>query len=288
MNSFRITVGVFAATVVSLQLHAEVRPVPASLKSTIAQDVGKTTISITYSRPNAKGREIFGGLVPYDAVWRTGANQATTIELSTDVVLGGHEVAKGRYALFSIPGTDSWTIILNTVPDQFGAFNYDASKDLLRFEVPVESSPVHVETFAIEFAEVADNAATIELTWANSRVGIPVSVTEESNNAQIQAEIDRDIVGGAGLTWGNYGEAARFYVKQNKDLEKAVVWYQKCTELNPQAFWIFYENARLLAKLGRKDEAIAEANAGIASAKAGNNEGGQNMGREVLAEIKGS
>jgi hypothetical protein len=279
---------VLAATIASLQLQATVRPVPASLKSIITQDVGKTAVSITYSRPNANGREIFGALVPYGEVWRTGANQATTIELGTDVTLGEHNVAKGRYSLFTIPGEDSWTIILNTLPDQFGAFSYDAATDLLRFDVPVESQAVHVETFEIGFTHVANNTATIDLSWANSRVSIPISVTDESNNAEIQAEIDRDIIGGAEPNWGNYGEAARFYVKQDKDLATAVVWYDKCNELNPEAFWIYYEKARLLAKLGRKDEAVAAANAGIAAAKAAKHQGGQDMGKGVLADIGGA
>lgn len=288
MNSFRLITSALTVTFASLHLQAEVRPVPASLKSTITQEVGKTEVSITYSRPNANGREIFGALVPYGEVWRTGANQATTVELSTDVALGGHNVAKGRYSLFTIPGEDSWTILLNTVPDQFGAFSYDAAMDLLRFEVPVESQAAHVETFEIGFTNVANNAATIVLSWANSRIAIPVSVTDESNYAQIQAEIDRDIIGGAEPTWGNYGEAARFYVKRDKDLATAVVWFGKCTELNPQAFWMYYEKARLLAKLGRKDEAIAAANAGIAAAKSTNHQGGQDMGKGVLADIGGA
>ena len=138
----------------------------ASPACTLKQRVVLTDITVVYSRPGVKGRTIFGGIVPYGQVWRTGANQATKISFSTPVKLEGHDIPAGTYALFTIPGEDEWTIIINKNVNQWGAFQYNSNQDLVRFQVmPATLKDTSVETFAIEFNRIHDESALLELVW---------------------------------------------------------------------------------------------------------------------------
>src|SRR5271154_1505683 len=148
----------------------------ASPGCTLKQRVGLTDIEVDYSRPGKKGRTIFGGIVPYGQVWRTGANAATKITFSTPVKLDGQDVPAGSYALFTIPGEDEWTIILSKNASQFGAFQYDSKDDLVRFKVaPVELSE-SIETFTIEFNHIRDESAVLNLVWDKAVVPIKIEI----------------------------------------------------------------------------------------------------------------
>src|ERR1022692_3393350 len=149
----------------------------ASPACTLKQRVGLTDIEIVYSRPGVKGRTIFGGIVPYGQVWRTGANQATKIIFSTPVKLEGNEIPAGTYALFTIPGENEWTIIISTNAAQFGAFQYNQKDDFARFKVtPATLKDTSVETFAIEFNRIQDESAVLELVWDKTVVPIHMEV----------------------------------------------------------------------------------------------------------------
>ena len=136
------------------------------------QNFGLGKITLTYSRPNVKGRKIFGGTEPYGTVWRTGANSATVIKFSDDVTLEGHKVPAGEYALFSIPGTDEWTIIINKTANQWGAYTYKAADDLLRFTVKPIALPETIETFTMQFANVFPTSGELLLKWEHTELVI--------------------------------------------------------------------------------------------------------------------
>ncbi len=147
-------------------------PQPSTLQK-IEQDFGLGTISIAYSRPNAKGRKVFNGMEPYGIVWRTGANSATVIKFSDTVTMAGHQVLPGTYGLFSIPGKDEWTIILNKVAKQWGAYSYDAKQDVLRFPIKPKKLDKPIETFTIAFSDTSPEHADLHLLWENTDVVIP-------------------------------------------------------------------------------------------------------------------
>jgi len=132
--------------------------------------VGETTVTINYSSPFKKGRSIFGSLVPFDKVWRTGANEATTLEISSDVQIEEKTLAKGKYALFTIPGEKEWTIILNSHSEQWGAYNYDAEKDVMRFTVPTQELKESVESFTIN----VDEKGVVSIMWDTTKVDFTV------------------------------------------------------------------------------------------------------------------
>ncbi len=155
-------------------------PPRLSPKAFVGQTIGYTDVKITYGTPGVKGRKIWGGLVPYGKVWRTGANEATTIEFSTDVMVNGHPVPKGKYALFTIPNPDEWTIILNKVADQWGAFKYDPKEDLLRFKVkPVEHEFRERLMFSIDYK--TPYSADVNIDWEKLRVSFTIDTTPVNN-----------------------------------------------------------------------------------------------------------
>lgn len=232
------------------------RPSPTA---TLQQRVGVTDIAITYSRPGVKGRQIFGGpeaLVPYGGVWRTGANEATKVSFSTPVTFGGVQVPAGEYALFSIPGETEWTVILNRVAGQWGAYKYDAKNDVARVKAkPALQSPA-IETFAIDLNDLRDNAATLNLAWDTTRVSVPIQIdTVGVLVPQIEAAMAAEKKPSAGV----YDSAALFYLDNGLDLKKAAEWSATAVSLNPNAYYMFYHQARVLAKLGDKAGATAAA-----------------------------
>jgi hypothetical protein len=150
----------------------EARQSPLSLASTKIN--GETYVRVIYGSPRVRGREIFGGLVPYGEVWRTGANEATEITFSQDVTFGGQAVDAGTYAVFTIPGADEWTVILNRTLGQWGAYAYDADADLVRIQVPATSQASRHEAFTMRFDE-ADHGADLVMLWDRTRVAVPIT-----------------------------------------------------------------------------------------------------------------
>lgn len=156
---------------VQAQEPVKARPSPLEVVTMKWED---TYVKITYSRPHKRGRTVFGELVPYGKIWRTGANEATELTTTGDIKLAGQEVPAGTYALFAIPEKDKWTIVLNSELGQWGAYRYDEEKDVLRFEVPTKELPVTYEPFTIEFEQTANDVA-LKMMWDNTGVEIPVS-----------------------------------------------------------------------------------------------------------------
>ncbi len=230
----------------------------ASPACTLKQRVGLTDFEIVYSRPGMKGRTIFGGIVPYGQVWRTGANQATKITFNTPVKFEGTEIPAGTYALFTIPGEEEWTVILNTNSAQWGAYQYNAKADVVRFKVtPVMLRDTTIETFTIEFNHIRDESAVLNLVWDKTVVPIHLEVDVTSKVvAQIEAAMASPDKKDAGL----YFQAATFYYNHGLDLKKALAWVNAGLEGQPRiAFELFHLKAQILAKQGDKEGAIAAA-----------------------------
>jgi len=206
-----------------------------------------------YSRPGVKDRTIFGGLVPYGEVWRTGANAATKITFSTPVKLNGVDIAAGTYGLFTIPGDDEWTIIINKGSDQWGAYQYDEKKDLVRFKTKPVELGFSIETFTIEFNHVRDESALMNLMWDKTIVPIRLEV-ELTSKLVPQIEATMSAEGGD----KPYYQAAMFYYDHDQDLQKASKWIDAAIAKN-DAHYMEYLKAKILAKLGNKTEAIAAA-----------------------------
>jgi len=148
------------------------KPLPSPLGLTTMK-FEDTYIKITYGRPHKRGREIFGGLIPYGEVWRTGANEATEITITEPIMINGNKLKEGTYSLFSIPGEDSWTIIINKGLGQWGAYRYNQDLDVVQFDVPVEETAIVYEPFTIEFDSKTEKT-NLNLIWDTTKVAIPI------------------------------------------------------------------------------------------------------------------
>ncbi len=226
----------------------------ASPGATVKQRVGLTDIEVVYSRPEVRGREVFGALVPYGEVWRTGANSATRITFSTAVTLQGTHVDAGTYELFSIPTKDDWTVILQKAAKQWGAYTYDQKNDAVRVTAKSESIPNAIESFTIGFGDLRDESATLNLVWDHTRVPLKLEVDVATT---LVPQIEAAMAAPAGSK--PYAQAAMFYGDHNIDLKKAAGWMDAAIAEHPDAYYLIYHKAVILAKMGDKDGAIAEA-----------------------------
>jgi len=227
-------------------------PAPSPV-GTVKQRVGLTDIEIVYSRPGAKGREIFGGLVPFGEVWRTGANASTKISFSTAVKLNGAEIPAGKYALYTIPGESEWTVILSKDTSLNGAFGYSSTNDLVRFKATPTKLAESVETFTILINGIRDDSARLDLIWEKTVVPIKLELDLVS---QLVPQIEAAMAAPGAKK--PYYQAAMFYFDHDQDLQKAKKWIEAAAAAN-ETYYIVHLKAKILAKLGDKEGAIAAA-----------------------------
>ncbi len=225
----------------------------ASPSCTLKQRVGLTDIEVSYSRPGVKGREIFGAMIPYGKVWRTGANSATKLVFSTDVKIDGHEIPAGTYALMTIPDKDEWTVIINKGSDQWGSYKYDEKTDLVRFKVKPVQIPSSVETLTIELDNIKDESAELKLVWDKTKVPMKLEVNfVDKLTKQIESTMSSDEKNKP------YFQAANFWFNHDKDLGQAKKWVDAAVA-EKDAFYIVHLQAKILAKMGDKAAALAAA-----------------------------
>jgi Protein of unknown function (DUF2911) len=261
---FRTSVALFGGLCLAAGLYAQAPKInfpAASPAATVTQRVGLTDIQINYNRPGAKGRKVFGGLVPYDHIWRTGANTATKISFSTPVKLNGTEVPAGTYELFTIPGVNEWTVIIHQNMSQWGAYAYDEKNDVARIKAKPTALPTHLETLAIGVNDLRDESATLIIAWEKVRVDVTITVDVKSTLVpQIEAVMAS---GGDKLP---YASASMYYLENGLDLTKAAAWMDAAIAAQPDAFYLIYRKALILEKMGDKAGAIATAQKSIEGA----------------------
>lgn len=267
---------VFTVTNVDAQQLSTPQPSPTA---NVKQNFALSSIEISYSRPGMKGRKIFGDLVPYGKVWRTGANNATTITFGEEVTIGGKKVAAGKYGLLTIPDASSWTIIISKQTDVTSPASYKEDQDVVRVKAEVMTLPFSIESFSIVTGDLKNNSCNVGLMWDNVYVQFPVTVDVDSKvMKQIENVMEKDNK--------PYFAAASYYMENGKDLNKALEWYTKAEAQNPEAYWVVYQKASCLAKLGKKQEAIAAANKSMDLAKKGKNEDYVSLNEKLIASLK--
>ena len=253
-------------------------PAP-SPTTTVKQEFALSNIELSFSRPSMKGRKIFGDLVPYGKVWRTGANTATTITFGEEVTIGDKKVAAGKYGLLTIPGAETWTVIISKQTDVTSPAAYKQDQDVVRVTATPLALPFSIETFNIGVDAISSNSCTIGLIWDNVYVPVPVTTDVESKvMKQIGDAMDKDN--------RPYFNAAMYYLDNGKDLNKALEWFTKAEAANPAAFWVVHQKAKCLAKLGKKQEAIAAANKSKEMATTAKNDDYVALNDKLLATLK--
>jgi tetratricopeptide (TPR) repeat protein len=233
----------------------------ASPFQSIKQDFGLSNIELSYSRPAMRGRTIFNDLVPYNKLWRTGANAASKIKFNEDVLVEGTQVKAGEYAIYSIPNPTQWEIILNKGASNWGIGGYKEEDDVARFKVPVSKSSMTFENFTMFFDKVQGGNATLYIVWENTMVAFNI-LTEI--DTKIMTQIEEIMVEDK----RPYFQSANYYYENNKDMNQALLWANKAVDQNPSAFWVVHLKAKIQAKLGDKKGATATAKESLKLAQA--------------------
>lgn len=223
-------------------ISAQTLKFPAvSQKATLTQTVGLTDVTLVYHRPGVKGRTIWGDLVPWDKVWRTGANNATTIEFSSDVLIEGQKLAAGKYALYTIPGKEEFVVIFSRQTDLWGEMGYDEKQDALRVKVKTAEAP-HCEWMNFGVDELGENSARIKLRWEKVLVAFKMEV---DTKGMILAAIDKTL---GGLYDAPYRAAG--YALRNEMLDKAKAWIDTSVAIKP-IYWNVLLQAKVYQKLAK-------------------------------------
>lgn len=268
-----------ASLISSAAISQTVRTPAASTTTSVKQDFALSAIDLSYSRPSVKGRTIFGDLVPYGKVWRTGANNATTITFGEDVKIGGTTVKAGKYGFLTIPEQGQWTLILSKQTDVTGPAAYKQDQDVVRFTAESNTLPFAIENFTMMFGNITSSTCELWVMWDKTMVAMPISVDVDTKvMAQINDAMNKDN--------RPYFTSAMYYMDNNKDLNKALEWLNKAAEQNPAAFWVLHQKANCLAKLGKKQEAIATAQKSIVIAKEAKNDDYVKLNEDLIKKLK--
>ena len=275
----KILLSAVALCGIGLLSTAQVRMPAPSPTQTVKQDFAIGSVELTYSRPSAKGRKVYGDLVPYNKIWRTGANAATKIVFSDAVELGGKKIDAGTYVLYTIPGIDSWEVIINKGLSNWGADGYKESEDVIRFNVPPTKMKDNIETFTMEFSNVIPESCYLDIKWERTSIAIPIVASfRDKVRAQIEAALQSDKK--------PYWEAAQFYNEYDKNLPKALENATKAIEGNDKAFWMWIYKAKIQKEMGDKAGAMASSKKSLELAAEAKNDDYVKMNKDLQKTLK--
>ncbi len=269
----------FAIAGFALLSTAQVRMPAPSPTQTVKQEFGIGSIELTYSRPVAKGRKIYGELVPYNKLWRTGANAATKIVFTEPVEMGGKKIDTGSYVLYTIPGMDSWEIILNKGLKNWGIDGYKESEDVVRFKIEPRKMKNKMESFTMAFSDVLPESCNLDIKWAKTLVSIPInSIFKDKVRAQLEAAMKTDKK--------PYWAAAQFYNEYDKNLPKALENVTKAIEANDKAFWVWIYKAKIQKEMGDKAGALESSKRSMQLAVEAKNDDYQKINQDFQKSLK--
>ncbi len=261
--------------------NAQVNTPQPSPFSKIEQKVGLTDVTLEFSRPGMKGRTIFGDLVPFGKLWRTGANANTKISFSTDVTVNGKKLKAGSYAMYTIPNKDSWEVIFYSDAGNWGTpRNWDDAKVAVKTKANVIPMPVNIETYTMSFDDLTNNSAVIGILWEKTYVGIQF---ETPTDKAVMASIDKTMNGPSA---NDYYAAAVYFKQEGKDMKQAMQWIDKAIEMTKERprFWYYRQQSLIYAKAGDKKGAIAAAKTSLKLATKENNADYMKMNKASLKE----
>jgi hypothetical protein len=276
---FRKTLLCSFAIITILATDAQtVRTPAASPTQTVKQELGIGSVELSYSRPTIRGRKIFGELVPYGQIWRTGANQATTLTFSDEVIIGGAKVPPGKYGFLTIPDRNEWTLIITKQTDVNNPTLYKQENDVVRVKAKPTTLSAPVESFTIQFANVKGTGADVQVMWDNVAVSLPI---DTDIDRKVMAQIDN------AMNKDNrpYYQAGLYYLESGKDLNQAAAWLEKAAEQQPTAFWVHHQKAIALSKLGKKEDAKKAAQKSMELAKQQNNQDYVRLNEKLIASL---
>lgn len=268
-----------AAILICSQLcTAQVRMPQSSTTQTIKQEFGLGSIELTYSRPSAKGRKVYGELIPFNKLWRTGANAATRIKFADPVELAGKRLDSGTYVIYSIPGVDNWEIIINKGITNWGTDGYKDAEDVVRFKLEPVKMKTKIETFTMQFTDVKAESCELHIMWDKTAIIIRITTNVKE---KIKAQIEAALLGEKKPYW----QAANYYYDYEHNLSKALDNASKAADANPKAFWIMHFKAKIQMEMGDNEGAKASAKKSLELATAEKNDDYIKMNNELLKKL---
>ena len=268
-----------AAIVCSTMAFAQVKMPAPSPTQTVKQEFGVGAIELTYSRPAAKGRKVFGDLVPFNKLWRTGANAASKITFTEPVEMDGKKIDTGSYVLYTIPGEETWEVILNKGLTNWGIDGYKESEDVAKIKVTPYKIKESIESFTMEFANVKPASCELQIKWEKRGITIPFTTNFKD---KVRAQIDAAMLTEKKPYW----QAAQFYNEYDKNLPKALEYATKAAEANDKAFWVFLFKAKIQKELGDVKGALESSIKSAALAKDAKNDDYVKMNEDLQKELK--
>ncbi|WP_439516640.1 DUF2911 domain-containing protein [Sediminibacterium sp.] len=273
-----------AATICSLNAFAQINMPQPSTTQKLTQAFGMGSIELTYSRPNINGRSLLkenSDLAPLNKLWRTGANAATRMKFTDNVTIGGKRLDTGSYVLYTIPGKDTWEVILNKGLTNWGTDGYKEAEDVVRFKVKADKAAGNTETFTMQFANITFESCDLNIIWGGTSVRIPISTNVKDRlRAQVEKALSAEKVNP-----NAYYPAANFYYEWDKDMTKALNAATKATEVNQNGFWIFLLKAKIQRDMGDKVGAKASAEKCIELATTAKNDEYVKLGSELIKKL---
>ena len=271
----------FSAAVIlcSAVSTAQVKMPQPSTTQTIKQNFGMSAIELTYSRPNAKGRRIYGDLVPWNKLWRTGANAATRIVFKDPVEIGGKRIDSGTYVIYTIPNIDNWDIIINKGTNNWGSENYKEADDICRFKIEPVKMKNKMETFTMQFADVKAESCELDIMWEKILISIPITTNIKD---KLKTQIDAAMLTDKKPYW----QAAQYYYEYDKNLAKALDNCSKAIEGDEKAYWIWIYKAKIQKEMGDDAGALASSKKSLELAKEAKNDDYVKMNTELQKKWK--
>lgn len=246
---------------------------------TIQQEFGLGSIALTYSRPAAKGRRVFGDLVPYGKLWRTGANAATKLVFSDPVEINGRRVDSGTYVLYTIPGEENWEVIINKGIKNTGTDGYKESEDVIRFKVDPLKTKTKTETLTIQFMDIKPESCELQIMWEKKLIVIPIAINvKEKIRVQLEAAMRTDKK--------PYWQAAQYYNEYDKNLTRALDNVTKATDANPRAYWMFFYKAKIQQEMANYAGALLSSKISLDLSKEAKNDDYVRMNEKLQKELK--
>jgi hypothetical protein len=268
-----------ASCLFAITTMAQLKMPQPSPTQTIKQDFALGSIEVKYSRPAAKGRKVFGDLVPMNKLWRTGANGATIVRFTDIVEINGKKVDTGSYALYSIPGNESWEIILNKGISNWGVDGYKSADDVLRFKVAPMKIKNKVESFTIQLADIKPTSCELHIIWEKTAVAIPIKATIKQ---RMQAQLEEALKGNKKPYW----QAVQFYNEYDDNPSMALTYANEAVKENPKAYWIWLYKAKLEKTLGDKTAALASSKTSMQLATEAKNDDYVKMNKDLQKTLK--
>jgi hypothetical protein len=273
---------VFCIGLTNSDIMAQIKIPQLSPMAKVEQQIGLAKATITYSRPSLRGRKLLGqNDIPYGKVWRMGANEVTTLELSDEMLIEGKTLAKGKYAFVAIPDASEWTIVVNSASGQWGVYGYKEGKDVMRFKVKAEVLSPTVETLGFTFEDIQPSTANIVFRWENVQFKVALA---HNSDAKVMAEIKQKTSGNP--NGSTLMEAAEYYLMMNRDLEQALKWSEQVLEKTKSPFR-YNLKAQIAQKLGKCEMAIEAAKGAIEYAEKNGDAAAKALAEGIIKNCEG-